>query len=108
MPSAAAEHLERALNLTSLDRVELMSALEQRFQVELNGTSFANARTVADLEQLLREPAARRNEYIYPPWTQRAPVRWLRRTVYYTLVWPATHILAHPQIAGREHLIGVR
>src|SRR5258708_7790727 len=59
MPNPAADHLERALNLTSLDRVELMSALEQRFQVELNETSFANARTVADLEQLLRAPAAK-------------------------------------------------
>jgi long-chain acyl-CoA synthetase len=106
--SPAADHLERTLNLTSLDRVELMSALEQRFQVELNETSFANARTVADLEQLLREPAARRNEYIYPRWTQRAPVRWLRLAVYYTLVWPATQILAHPKIAGRENLRDTR
>jgi long-chain acyl-CoA synthetase len=108
MPSPAADHLERALNLTSLDRVELMSALEQRFQVELNETSFANARTVADLEQLLREPAARRSEYVYPRWTQRALVRWLRLAVYYTLVWPATQILAHPKIASRENLRGVR
>jgi long-chain acyl-CoA synthetase len=107
-PSPAADHLERALNLTSLDRVELMSALEQRFQVELNETSFVNARSVADLEQLLREPAARRTEYIYPRWTQRAPVRWLRLAVYNTLVWPATQILAHPKIAGRENLRRVR
>jgi len=35
-------------------------------------------------------------------------VRWLRLTVYYTLVWPATQILAHPKIAGRENLRGVR
>jgi long-chain acyl-CoA synthetase len=108
MPSPAADHLERALNLTSLDRVELMSALEQRFQVELNETSFANARTVADLERLLREPAARRSGYVYPRWTQRAPVRWLRLAVYYALVWPATQILAHPKIVGRENLRGTR
>ena len=108
MPNPAADHLERALNLTSLDRVELMSALEQRFQVELNETSFANARTVADLEQLLREPAGRRNEYIYPRWTQRAPALWLRLAVYYTLVWPATQILAHPKITGRENLRDTR
>jgi long-chain acyl-CoA synthetase len=103
-PSPAANHLERTLNLSSLDRVELMSALEQRYQVELNETSFANTRTVADIEQLLQEPGARRNEYIYPRWTQRAPVRWLRLAVYYALVWPASQILAHPRIVGREHL----
>lgn len=106
--SSASNHLERELNLTSLDRVELMSALEQRFQVELNESSFAKAKTVADIEQLLQEPSTRRSEYIYPRWTQRAPVRWLRLAVYYALVWPATQILAHPRIVGREHLRVVR
>jgi long-chain acyl-CoA synthetase len=108
MPSPDADHLGRDLNLTSLDRIELMSALEQRFQVELNETSFANARTVADLERLLRDPVARRSEYVYPRWAQRAPVRWLRLAVYYTLVRPATQILAHPKIVGGENLRGTR
>jgi long-chain acyl-CoA synthetase len=108
IPNLAANHLERTLNLSSLDRVELMSALEQRFQVELNETSFANARTAADIERLLQEPAARRSEYIHPRWTQREPVRLVRLAVYYALVWPATQILAHPKIVGREKLRGVR
>jgi long-chain acyl-CoA synthetase len=107
-PNPAANHLERTLNLSSLDRVELMSALEQRFQVELNETSFANARTAADIERLLQEPAAHRSEYIYPRWTLREPVRWLRLAVFYALVWPATQTLAHPQIVGRENLHGLR
>jgi long-chain acyl-CoA synthetase len=107
-PNSATNHLERALNLSSLDRVELMSALEQRFQVELNEASFANARTAADIERLLQEPAARRSEYTYPRWTQHEPVRWVRLAVYYVLIWPATQILAHPRVVGRENLRGVR
>ncbi len=102
------EKLERDLNLTSLDRVELMSALEERFQVELNETTFAGAKTVADVQRLLQQPAAHRTEYVYPRWTQRAPVRWLRLAVYYALVWPATRILGHPRIVGRENLRGLR
>ena len=43
----ANSHLERQLNLSSLDRVELLSALEEKFHVELNETAFANAKTVA-------------------------------------------------------------
>jgi len=100
--------LENELKLSSLDRVELMSALEERFQVELNESSFAEARTVADVQRLLQQPAAHRTEYIYPRWTQRAPIRWLRLAVYYGLVWPATHILGHPKVIGREKLRGVR
>jgi long-chain acyl-CoA synthetase len=103
----SSEKLDRDLNLTSLDRVELMSALEERFQVELNETSFAEAKTVADVQRLLEQPAAHRTEYVYPRWTQRAPARWLRLAVYYTLVWPATQILAHPKVVGRNHLRGV-
>jgi long-chain acyl-CoA synthetase len=104
----SSEKLERDLNLTSLDRVELMSALEERFQVELSETSFAEAKTVADVQRLLEQPAAHRTEYVYPRWTQRAAARWLRLAVYYTLVWPATQILAHPKVVGRDHLRGVR
>ncbi len=104
----ATEKLEKDLNLTSLDRVELMSALEERFQVELNETSFAEAKTVADVQRLLQQPAAHRTEYVYPRWAQRAPVRWMRLAVYYALVWPATQILGHPKIVGRENLRSVR
>ncbi|MGC2466675.1 MAG: AMP-binding protein [Candidatus Acidiferrum sp.] len=101
-------NLENRLSLTSLDRVELMSALEERFQVELNETSFAEAKTVADVQRLLQQPAAHRTEYVYPRWTQRTAARWLRLAVYYALVWPATQILAHPKIVGRGFLRGVQ
>jgi long-chain acyl-CoA synthetase len=85
-----------------------MSALEEKFHVELSETSFAEAKTVAEVERLVRQPAAHRAEYIYPRWTQREPIRWLRLAVYYALVWPATQILGHPKIVGREHLRGLR
>ncbi|MGC1367400.1 MAG: AMP-binding protein [Candidatus Acidiferrum sp.] len=102
------EKLEKDLNLTSLDRVELISALELRFQVELNETSFAEAKTIADVQRLLQQPTSHRTEYVYPRWTQRALVRWLRLAVYYAFVWPATQILGHPKVIGRENLRRVR
>lgn len=100
---------EQDLNLTSLDRVELMSALEEKFHVELSETAFAEAKTVQDVERLLQQPTDGHNKagYIYPRWAQWEPVRWLRLAVYYTLVWPATQILGHPKIVGREHLRGL-
>ena len=103
----AGSHLERELNLSSLDRVELLSVLEEKFHVELNETAFANAKTVADVQRVLQQPAGRRAEYSYPRWTQREPARWLRLAVYYALVWPATQILGHPRIVGRENLRGL-
>jgi long-chain acyl-CoA synthetase len=100
--------IENELNLSSLDRVELMSALEERYQVELSETAFAEAKTVRDVERLLRAPSAQRAEYVYPRWALAAPVRWLRLGVYYALVWPVTQILGHPKIVGRENLRELR
>jgi long-chain acyl-CoA synthetase len=95
-------------DLPSLDRVEFLSKLEHRYNVELNETQFANAKTVADLQILLAQPSAQRSDYVYPRWTQLALVRWLRLVVYYALTWPATLLLAHPKIIGRENLVSVR
>jgi long-chain acyl-CoA synthetase len=93
-------------SLTSLDRVELLSALEHRYNIELNESAFSEAKSVADLEKLIAQPAAEssRSNHHYPRWTLREPIRLARLFPYYVLVWPATQLLAHPRILGRHHL----
>ena len=84
-----------------MDRVELMSALEDRYQVDLKEANFANAATVADLERLLHEPLkSPQSGYRYPRWAQHWPITWIREFIYYLLTWPATIIMAHPTIVG--------
>jgi long-chain acyl-CoA synthetase len=102
------QQFESQLNLSSLDRVELMSALEERYQIELNETQFAQAKNVGDVEKLLQAPSARRTDFVYPLWTLSAPIRWVRLAVYYALVWPATQFFGHPRIVGREYLRELR
>ncbi len=100
--------LEVDLNLNSMDRVELMSALEDRYQVDLNQADFTKVTTVGDLERLLREPhKSPQSAYRYPRWAQRWPITWIREAIYYLLTWPATLIMAHPKVVGRENLHGV-
>jgi long-chain acyl-CoA synthetase len=99
--------LDSELNMSSLDRVELMSALEGRYQVDLNEEEFSEIRTVGQLEELLQKPSASRREYSYPRWGQNWLVTWIRLAVYYLLVWPSTYILAAPCIKGRENLRGL-
>jgi len=103
-PSANGAALESHLGLTSLDRVELMSALEEKYHVELDETTFSNAQSVADIQRLLKQPAAQRAQYSYPRWAQTWPIRLARLVVYYALVWPSTLLLAHPKIIGRENV----
>ena len=105
MPDA---NLESGLGLSSLERVELLSALEDRYQIDLNETNFANAATVGDLEKLLHGTQRDRHEFHYPRWTLRWPTTWLRLASHYLLARPAVFLLGWPRVTGRENLCGVR
>ena len=98
--------LDSDLGLSSLDRVELISALEDRYQVDLSETRFSSARTVGDVEKMLRGEARQRAEYRYPRWVLRWPVTWLRWLAHYLLMRPAMILLGWPLIEGRENLRG--
>jgi long-chain acyl-CoA synthetase len=100
--------LDSDLNLSSLDRVELLSALEERYQLDLSESSFSAVRTVGDLDRMLKngEPPARAI-YHYPAWVQRWPVTWIRFIVQYLLLRPAVFLLGWPRILGRENMRGV-
>jgi long-chain acyl-CoA synthetase len=101
-------NLDEDLQLSSLERVELLSALEDRYQLDLSETRFSAARTVGDLEQMLGGKNVSRAEYHYPRWTLSGPVRWVRMAAYYLLMRPAMMLLGWPRIEGREHLRGVQ
>jgi long-chain acyl-CoA synthetase len=99
--------LDSELGLSSLDRVELLSAIEDRYQVDLSETRFSAVRTVGDLERMLRGEAAPVTGYHYPRWTLRWPVTWMRWLAHYLLMRPAIILLGWPRIEGRAHLRSV-
>jgi len=114
-------NLEGGLGLSSLERVELLGALEDRYQLNLSETDFetrfANAATVGDLEKLLQgEPGAHKPHdselhyrgFHYPRWALRWPATWLRLASHYLLARPAVYLLGWPRVTGRENLRGVR
>jgi long-chain acyl-CoA synthetase len=100
-------HLESELNLSSLDRVALMSALEDRYQIDLSETRFAAVNTVSELESMLQSKHPQRTFYHYPRWSLRWPVTWVRVAVHYLLLRPAVFLLGWPRVEGRENLRGV-
>jgi long-chain acyl-CoA synthetase len=106
-------NLESGLGLSSLERVELLSALEDRYQVDLSETEFANAATVGDLEKLLQSERGARSKFHesgfhYPHRVLRWPTTWLRLASHYLLMRPAVFLLGWPRVTGRENLRGVR
>ncbi|HKV76999.1 MAG TPA: AMP-binding protein [Candidatus Sulfotelmatobacter sp.] len=100
--------LDSDLGLSSLDRVELLSALEDRYQVDLSETRFSSVRTVGDVERMLRGEATPGEVYHYAGWVLRWPVRWVRLLAHYLLMRPAIVLLGWPRIVGRENLKGVK
>jgi len=111
---AADTNLEQDLNLSSLERVELFSALEDRYQVDLSETRYSEVRTVGELERLISSSADAENKsskahlgggvYHYPRWALSWQIRWVRLLAHYSLVRPAVMILGWPRIEGRKNL----
>lgn len=102
--------LSADLKLDSLGRVELLSALEDRYQIEIDEASFTAATTIGDVERIVSAGGARAEEaaqYPYPAWTQTAPVRWFRVAFYYAVVLPITSLLCWARIEGRANLRGL-
>jgi len=100
--------LDSDLNLSSLDRVELLSAIEDRYQIDVSETRFSAVKTVGDLEKMLAGKAPPGVVYHYPAWVQRWPLTWVRFAVHYLLLRPAVFLLGWPRIEGRNRLQGVK
>ncbi len=108
-PSALTENstLDSDLGLSSLDRVELLGALEDRYQIDLSEARFSAVHTVGDLEKMLRGETAAGTGYHYPAWVLRRPITWIRLLAHYLLMRPAVVLLGWPRIIGRDHLRGI-
>jgi long-chain acyl-CoA synthetase len=85
----------------------LLSALEDRYQLDLSETQFATAKTVGDLERMLQGRLPRAVGYHYPEWVQHWPIPWIRFAVHYLMLRPAVFLLGWPRVEGRENLHNV-
>ena len=99
------------LGLSSLERVELMVALEERFHTTIDESTFAAAKNVADLERMVREGGAGprgddgpAGPVDFPAWNRSWPVRWLRRMSQTIWLLPLARVFARIRVEGREHI----
>jgi long-chain acyl-CoA synthetase len=108
-----------ALGLSSLERVELMMALEEAFQVTVDEARFSAARTIADLDALTKPlvvaagaagsaTGAATEAIAFPSWNRSLPARALRRASLPAWILPLGRIFASVEVRGLEHLEHVR
>ena len=96
------------LGLSSLERVELMVALEDEFQTPIDERAFAEARDLSQLRTLVEQSAtverAPADPVDFPSWNRSWPARIIRRTSLPTWILPVARIFAKITVTGREHL----
>lgn len=96
--------------LSSLERVDLLMELEQKYGVELDEESFGKIETSEDLHNLIdraRDGAAV-PETRASLWTVSPPIRILRRVLQQTMVLPLFRHYIPPTAAGLENLAGIQ
>jgi long-chain acyl-CoA synthetase len=100
------------LGLSSLERIELMMALEDAFQMTVDESRFSAATTVADLEAMTTgidqaAPAAAivaAEPIDFPAWNRSLPARGLRRASLPTWILPLARVWMKVEVEGLEHL----
>jgi long-chain acyl-CoA synthetase len=104
------------LGLSSLERVELMMALEEAFQVTIDEARFAAARTIGDLDPLVQPleapgaaPAAIRSEdaIAFPSWNRTVAARAARAVSLPTWILPPLRLFVSLEVRGLEHLAAI-
>ena len=96
------------LGLSSLDRVELMVALEDAYSTHVDERAFVGVRDVGQLRALLDQPpegAAAASEPVdFPSWNRSAVVRAIRRVSLPTWILPLARLFAWIHVDGRKRL----
>jgi len=100
------------LGLSSLDRVELLVALEQKLGAPVDENVFASAKTIADVTAIERggfTPAhAAAPPFRYPTWQRHWLARAFRIVNQHLWLLHLAHLFAWVRVQGREHLAGLK
>jgi long-chain acyl-CoA synthetase len=92
------------LNLDSLGRVELLSAIEEELGAYVDETTVGPDTTVAQLTAMVAEQAARGEGLKIVTWPLSPLGVLLRELFFQGLIFPLYHLLWSRRVIGREHV----
>jgi long-chain acyl-CoA synthetase len=96
--------------MSSLERVELLSELENKYQVELDEDSFARLKTTQELESWLQHPStatALEPEAPLSEWARSLPIRSFRSAFQHVIALPLYRHYLPLTVSGLENLTGL-
>ena len=92
------------LDLDSLDRVELLSAIEAELGVYMDESQLGPETTFRQLANLVEEGSKNPPMVSFPSWGMRWWCRLLRGTLQRTVLFPLVSLPYSLKVTGREHL----
>ncbi len=95
------------IGLTSLDRIELMMALENQAHVTLSETAMSEARTVGDLRRMTDQAAEMGvppEAFSFPSWNRWRLLQLVREVSQRTWILPLAGLFVRLRVEGRQHL----
>ncbi|HQW51413.1 MAG TPA: AMP-binding protein, partial [Tepidiformaceae bacterium] len=90
------------LGLDSLGRVELLSGIEDDIGVYIDDTEVGPQTTIAQLRAMAERGERKARVRRFPTWPRRRPVRWLRRAITSTMIFPLLLLGYSVEVRGRE------
>jgi long-chain acyl-CoA synthetase len=92
------------LGLSSLEKVELMVEMEERFNVTLDETQFSGATRIGELMREASHLAPVQEALALPDWNRGLAARVVRRVVLAGLILPITRLFARISVRGADVL----
>lgn len=99
------DRLMTDLNLTSLDRADLLSRLEQEFRLDLPEDAVGKDTTVAELIDIVKERKRFRSRHHMRVWAFSKPLQMVRSVVFVLTVRPLMRWIGRPRVYGIEHIL---
>lgn len=111
---AVQTHLDE-LGLGSVDRIELLLELEERYGCRFDEQELANAQTIGDLQAAVDRylhqedggSGTGHSPVAFPTWTRSRLARAVRRMNQMLWILPMTRLLSRAVITGQSHLRGI-
>ena len=95
------------LNLDSLGRVELLSAIEQELGVSIDDGAISPDTTVGELERLVAETPPGASGFPFAHWPMQPIICLVREVAHQVALFPLYHLLWKIRVEGRERLNGL-
>ena len=110
--------LDEDLGLSSLQQVDLLSQLENRYGLDLDEAQFTGLSTIGELKAWIKREGQETGEELeghlssasppqaaaFPHWTQFPPVRWIRSVALGGFILPLSRRYLKLNVEGLEHL----